>query len=432
MGYIMAGQPAHMIKFNCRCSHTFIVEDDQAGASMQCPACGLLVDVPTLSDLPNLSADGTYTLSDYETPAEPDRFNTLYRSFTRDHVDPGTGEEIDLRLDQEDMEGARVDPLHLKDDPRPARPKYDPVTGELIRPLDVEGGDDAPSPAAIPMAQSVVSYATAYTQSVPSAWSIAVELLMPINVAVMFFVALAYMLGHVFMLMRVLFFVTGPIAALLLAHYGNVIEEIGPELKDELPRPLRHAAMMEDLWWPFFRMFGSILLCYGPAIAVLMEGLPPVMALFVAAAGSVALPAVMLTATTSGTIQNLRPDRVFTVIGIIGPRYFIAVAVWLAALVLSLWTWFGVILMREMIDLGMLGEKWRVLHHPLAIYPLIAVAIYLMHYYCWYLAVLYRRHQHEFPWVLQRHIPNPDRLGGRTRRMPYGPPKGRRPVVPRG
>jgi hypothetical protein len=130
----------------------------------------------------------------------------------------------------------------------------------------------------------------------------------------------------------------------------------------------------------------------------------------------------MLTTTTSGTILNLRPDRIFSLIGITGARYFAVVAVWVVAVALHLWTWIGVEVIRALVADGTIGVKWRVLNHPLAVYPLIAIAIYLMHYYCWYLGVLYRRHQHEFPWVLQRHIPDPSRKPA-VRLTPYGPIK---------
>lgn len=410
-----------MIKFSCRCSHTFVVEDDQAGASLQCPKCGLLVDVPTLSDLPNLRPDGTYTLSELDDRHEPNRLNTLYRSFTRQTVDPTTGEEFDLRLSDEEVQGAgTVDPMEVRGDPRSLRPKYDPVTGELVRPLDVAGGGDRPNASTIPMAAAAVNYASASTEPVPGFWKLAIDLMMPANVAVMFFTSLAYLAGQFFFAVKVLFFVNLPIAALLLAHYGNVIEDTGPEGRDELPRPLRYLSVGDDLWKPFARMMGALVLCYGPAIAVLVNGLPWPVAAVVAMVGSLFLPAVMLTTTTSGSILNLRPDRVVSVIGILGARYFVSVGLWLVALVLHLWTWLGVQIVGEMVMLGWIGPEWKKLTYSVAVYPLIAVAIYLMHFYCWHLGVLYRMHQQDFPWVFQRHIPDPAKKKA-TRLTPYGP-----------
>ena len=47
-----------MIRFVCTCGHRLEVPDDEAGNSLQCPKCGLLVDVPTLSELQNFTEDG--------------------------------------------------------------------------------------------------------------------------------------------------------------------------------------------------------------------------------------------------------------------------------------------------------------------------------------------------------------------------------------
>jgi hypothetical protein len=168
-------------------------------------------------------------------------------------------------------------------------------------------------------------------------------------------------------------------------------------------------------------MLSAVVICYAPAVAVVVNGLPLALAGMAALAGSIFLPAVMLTTTTSGSVLNLRPDRVVGVIGILGARYFVAVVLWIVALTLHLWTWLGVVFVADAAKIGMIAPSWSKLNHWAAVYPLIAVAIYLMHFYCWWLGTLYRRHQHEFPWVLQRHIPDPNRLKAPTRLTPYGP-----------
>src|SRR5215213_8978372 len=64
---------APMIRFTCICSQMFEAADDQAGTSFQCPTCGRLVDVPTLSELPAISSDGTYKMDEdpeVRTPEE--------------------------------------------------------------------------------------------------------------------------------------------------------------------------------------------------------------------------------------------------------------------------------------------------------------------------------------------------------------------------
>lgn len=423
-----------MIKFACRCSHTFIVEDDQAGASMQCPQCGLLVDVPTLSDLPNLSSDGTYNLSELESAAESDRLPKLYRSFTRDHVDATTGEEIDLRLTPEEITSSkRIDPMQIKDQSTNSHPKYDPVTGELVRPIEV-ADDHAPNPANIPMAKSAIDYSTRYTQSITGFWQIALDLLSPINVAVMFFTSIFYLVGQFAFATVFLFALNIPLAALLLAHYGNVIEDTGPDLRDELPRPLRYFSWSEDIWRPFFRMFSSLVLCYAPTVFAVTNGLPFFFAGILALAGSIVLPAVMLTANTSGSLFNLRPDRIFNCIGIMGQRYFLAVGLWIAAVALHLWTWIGLLFLTEAIKHGAATGIIAKLNHPAVVYSMIAFAIYLMHLYCWYLGILYRRYQHAFPWVFQRHIPDPARKQSRAGFPVTGsartlPPRGRQQFI---
>ncbi|HZZ44905.1 MAG TPA: hypothetical protein VFE58_18350 [Tepidisphaeraceae bacterium] len=399
-----------MIKFACRCSHPFAVDDDQAGASLQCPKCGLLVDVPTLSDAAHLTPEGFFTISEDPQVVERNRLNKLYRTFTRDSVDPNTGEEIDLRLQPADVASDRiVDPMHIKGEPRDLRPKYDPITGELVRPIDVAGEERNPAinTANIPKSSRTVTYASRATstsaQSIPGFFSLAVMLLQPINIVVMFFTALAYLAGQFFLATVFLFFVDLPIAAFLLSHYGNVIDEIGPEMRDELPRPLRHVELGPDLWWPFFAMFVSIVICYSPSISILIQRLPWPFAVAAAIAGSFVLPAVMLTMTTSGTILNMRPDRVFNLIAITGFRYFVAVAIWIVALAFHLWTWIGVRILADELQHNAISRRWAILDNSLVVYPMIAVAIYFMHLYCSYLGMLYRRHHDEFPWVLQQH-----------------------------
>ena len=43
----------------------------------------------------------------------------------------------------------------------------------------------------------------------------------------------------------------------------------------------------------------------------------------------------------------------------------------------------------------------------LIVLPALLGGIYLMHYFCWYLGILYKAHHAEFPWVLQRYIRDP-------------------------
>ena len=134
-----------MIRFACLCKHRFELEDDAAGAMIQCPACGRLNDVPTLSDLPHLSEDGTYNVEVERPRDNPYRLAELSLIYSKGTVD-AEGDEIDLRNQPDDFQTVGADPddqgIPLKDDVdvagRRVAPKYDPETGELIRPIDLK------------------------------------------------------------------------------------------------------------------------------------------------------------------------------------------------------------------------------------------------------------------------------------------------------
>ena len=49
------------------------------------------------------------------------------------------------------------------------------------------------------------------------------------------------------------------------AHFANVIEETGPEDRDELPRFLRDLNFAEDIWLPFCACAGGDLLFFARA-----------------------------------------------------------------------------------------------------------------------------------------------------------------------
>jgi hypothetical protein len=77
------------------------------------------------------------------------------------------------------------------------------------------------------------------------------------------------------------------------------------------------------------------------------------------------------------------------------------------------------------------------------VFPCLVAGIYLMHLFAWYMGLVYRAHHEQFPWILQRHIRDPnrhrpagthaDQLGRRRvgRADPVLPPEaGRRPTPP--
>ena len=422
-----------MIGFTCLCQHRIEVADDMAGGLIQCTHCGRLNDVPTLSDLPHLSDDGTYHV-DVERPKDdPIRLaelNLIYNKGTTD----SEGDEIDLRIaagelsvdDSAAPADAAVDDygaIPLKDEPprrgapRPA-PRYDPETGELIVPVELAPDPDRPeNPSAIPMARATIGYASGDTARRVGPARVAVELLMPVNVAVMAFIFIT----HVFLQFTGTITVSGfwliiivplLLALVIVSHYGNVIDETGPEERDELPRPLRSCSVTDDLWHPFVNVICALAICFAPAILVTMRlagTLPRPVLLSIFAVllfvGIAALPAVLLTTHTSGTIVNLRPDRLFGTIKACGASYAVAV---LTAFLATVAYGFGIVsadlaFIRVLTGARSSLPAW--VH--LAGYPMLALGIYCAHLFCWHLGLLYREYHAQFPWALQRHVRDP-------------------------
>src|SRR5947209_6712040 len=120
-----------MIRFACRrCKEILEVPGDMAGSPVQCPRCGLLADAPAFSDVENLADDGTFKLGDPLTEHDPERLAELMHVFAKKDME---GNELDHRgpIGEEDE-------YALSGEPAPElKPKYDPDTGLLVRPLDI-------------------------------------------------------------------------------------------------------------------------------------------------------------------------------------------------------------------------------------------------------------------------------------------------------
>jgi hypothetical protein len=429
-----------------------------AGGLTQCPRCNLLVDVPTLGDLANLGPDGTINLHDEPTrsAAHAARAVAEMHAAFSPHTTDIHGVEKDLRPDAELFR-------RIGDEPdtedaaavyaRPSRPtpKYDPVTGERIRPIELKRHPDVVDEAplavipvaslgdgdgsgdqssgelvAIPvhLAQGVgaqparsISYATgrAARRHVGPA-TLALELLMPANAIVMFFVLLAYIAaGFATHLLWVGSLLIGIVSLqvlniplwLILAHYGSVIEDTGPDAKDELPRPLRNLSLGDDIinpavWWA---LAGFI--CYWPALVCALPRVPlsndvrPILVLMLALAGSVPLPAVLLTTVAGSTLENLRPDRVLGVIIHCGVEYLISIGAYLLAVLSAAL----VLIPPPAVAVLVQNPVLIRLREPYFFMPLITVSVYLGHYFAWHLGLMYRAHHDDFPWILQRHVP---------------------------
>lgn len=400
-----------MIRFNCLCGHQFELPDDEAGALIQCPDCRKLNDVPTLGDLQSID-DAGYKLDDIPVAPDPDgdHVAAAARAFTRRRVDEQG--EIDLRNTVEEVlaAGSVEIPLDAHDVALPGRPKYDPVTGELIRPIDVKPDDRIPEdPAAVPMAKPALNYAALYEDRPTGIWGTMLALLRPMNLFVMLIILLAHLFFELVLLVTLVMIFTFPglilLFAFIVSHYGNVIDEIGPTGHDELPRPLRDVHLYDDLWRPFTMVGLSLLLCYAPLIPIYTWPLPHkgLLALAAAGLGTLLLPAVLLTATTSGTILNLRPDRVLGVVRRIGVAYPFAVLSFAGAAVTYalglMWLHAGTV--------ATFSRGWGAGQSLVLIgsgLPVLFAGVYLMHYFCWLLGSFYRKHHDQFPWVLQRHV----------------------------
>ncbi|HEV7298017.1 MAG TPA: hypothetical protein VGN72_01535 [Tepidisphaeraceae bacterium] len=399
-----------MIEFPCRCGHKFQVEIDQAGSDLQCPNCGLLNTVPTLSELRQVESDGTYHLDD-DGPghvSSEDRLRTLHRAFTR-NTTSSDGSEIDNRITPDELNLAGDIPLA---DEVPQRPKYDPVTGELIRPLEIKVDRNVPRDEDIPMAQAAITYAAATPRSTNVA-SAAYLLTSPGNLAVlgimfvmhviMLVIALVSMM-FIFVAFFGIFFVFG-----VIGHFANTIDEIGPRDMDELPRPMRDFQLGEDLWMPFVHVVTAVGLCFGPTYFLLLKlNLPPVaMLTFMALgllAGIAAFPAVLITTTTSGSVLNLRPDRVMSVVRTGGAGSYIVLVV-MGVVSFAI---YAVGLIGSFLWLAGQDTKISWVSEFVA-FPMLCLGIFLMHLFCWRCGLYYRENHFGFDWVYQRHVPERQR-----------------------
>lgn len=406
-----------MITFPCRCGHVFNVTEDQAGGTIQCPRCGRLNDIPMLSELAGLEADGTVKLDVREQKREADRLKKLSRAFSPRGIGD---EEIDLRPTMEEVRRVGdVGPLEWE--PDRAKPKYDPVTGELVRPLEVR--QDMPASAEeSPLTRRKVK--ASMPAPPPGAWELLALLLHPLNLIVSFMILAAFVFLQVLVYLGLsiavktlglnvtpaMLVIYGVFWWIVLAHYANVIDDVGREGRDELPRPLRDLSWHDDLWGPLWKSAAGLALCYWPMVMVgLLWGdhsFVGVLEVILFVGGSFALPAVWITLICDGTLANLRPDRVLSVIRACGLAYCVPLLAGVPALLGHMLGIFG---------LWIVPETWVEKYPLLAVMNQYAIAdsalligIFFAHYCCWYMGILYRRHHEEFAWILQRHIARED------------------------
>ena len=426
-----------MIRFPCRCGKFIEVEASEAGGLAQCPKCGRLNDVPGLDDLGRVDADGGYKLAD-ETDAPDGRTRADRTRQTVDAMRNGgrdaKGRSRDLRPSLDDFlkAGTTADGDQAADDLKPARPKYDPLTGELVRPLDLRRDAPLPvesvaggGPAARRERGSKLTYANRKTgQPAVPPRRVPLELLMPQNVVVMAFACGTVLLPVVVLSvfpMQAAVFLALPMLVLALAlvgHFGNVIDETGPNGRDELPTLLRNFSVADDIWTPGIQVLFSFLACFGPGLftfayvwrlarwqqAAPVD--PRILQAFgwaLLAGGAVLFPAVLLTATTAGAaLVNLSPFRLLGTIRACGRDYWVALLVLLLAAAT-----FGGGLFYTAVG-GSLPASWHLNARVVEIatylmgLPSLVVGVYLAHLFCWRLGLLYRMHHGHFPWAFQR------------------------------
>lgn len=425
-----------MIKFPCMCQFELEVPDELAGGLIQCPRCSRLCDVPTLGELSHLRPDGTIELDEPEPLREPDRLKQLSRAFRPSKVDD-SGVEIDLRMSPEALEE-----VGAPEEPVPVTPKYDPITGELVRPLEIKQDPDLPD-GPIPVAKAALTYSTERVLHRITGGRILLELFMPVNMFVMFWVYLGHVAPtvgamvappHPIAAFLVLLVFVFPATLLVMAHYGNVIEDMGPDGYDELHRPLRDASIWDDILAPFGRMILALGICFGPAVLALVfkhvpDDLRWTLAWPLAGIGIILLPAVLLTTMTSGTFVNLRPDRLLGVIRACGAEYVFAMLAGLVAVGLYVWNSFGLYLLP---DSAFARMPWLAyLGHEVVSFTLLTAAVYFGHFFCWYLGLLYRRHHGAFSWAMQHHVPTRREMRRQPQMHAAGATPARRAPTPR-
>jgi hypothetical protein len=211
--------------------------------------------------------------------------------------------------------------------------------------------------------------------------------------------------------------------AVLLAHYVNVLDDLGPEARHEVPPLLREASLSEDILRPVRRLWWATLLAFGPA--VLAWQVTPVLAVPAAAGGLLAWPALVLTFVAGdSTLCNFAPHRLLAVARICGGGYTV-VALFLTPLTLVTHA-VAAIAVAELVASVVGGSIVR----PTGVLPIGIVAsvaaatsglaVYCGHLLATRLADLHRHYHPLFPWLCQYHEREPFELtkSGSGRRDP--------------
>ena len=411
-----------MISFPCNCkAQTFSLPDSEAGGLIQCPKCGRLNDIPTLDELKSYDSDGSLKIE----PAHKRKktsVNELHRTYSNETTDD-FGNEVDLRQTVDDLRTVGSKERAVTGKVKPEKPRYDPLSGELVRPLDIKppvakkstlisAADIGASSTADALdrnrRKNAASRLADSAHPIPTLYTLPLRLLEPINMLMIGFasVGLAIFALACMPLLAGLFFAAPVpiiVGALVVAHYANCVEDLGPGEENDVPRFLRDAEFHGDIWKPFVRMSFSLGLCFAPAMifalktggAIQFIGSGTLLML-----GALAFPAVALVFCASQHVANLRPDRLLGTIVVLGGQYIPTLVLALTAVILHVAACFALLIASASLfgtDRTYLGWWW------LAAGISTPLAVYVGHLAAWWLGILYRRNEGHFPWVFEMH-----------------------------
>ena len=176
--------------------------------------------------------------------------------------------------------------------------------------------------------------------------------------------------------------------------------------------PLHHIVFVEDVLRPTMFLLIGTLITFVPAGLLAITGARQsfdlASAAILAALGSILLPGVLLTLTTSASVVNIRPDRLLKTIAECGSRYIIAVVLWLVSVPLYL-AGQAILVIGAATLMGgnSVFAAWSIapwMKHSILAIPLLSAGIFIMHYFCFEVGTLYRDHHEAFPWLFQRHV----------------------------
>jgi DNA-directed RNA polymerase subunit RPC12/RpoP len=265
------------------------------------------------------------------------------------------------------------------------------------------------------------------------------ELFQPENMAVIafvivfhvaFFVSLLVLAAGVVMFLPIVIVLIG----LTLAHYSNVIYATGPHAKHSLPTPLGDFDFKDDCVDPMVQAIVALTVCFGPSIVVALafdnHAHRWLIKMAVLLAGTFVFPMAWMAMASTGLLNNLRPDRVCGAIVVTGWRYVAAVLAFVVSAAVYLWgTGLMVLAILRMTQAqvwendserapGMFSElqiwadeKWNRLlllpNHGMisnlaAASAICLLGLYLLHFVCWDLGLIFRRYNERFPWTAHK------------------------------